>query len=72
MFANFYTCYSSDSFGGHFWSLDRLILYFWNRYRYFQILFTDVWPVADIRLATDTDILKLAYQYIFRYLNCFG
>jgi len=29
--------------------------------RYFQ--FTDICPVADIRLVTDTDIPKFAYRY---------
>jgi len=27
------------------------------------IFFIDIWPAADIRLATDTDILKFAYRY---------
>jgi len=27
--------------------------------------FTDVWPVADLLLTTDTDIPKFAYRYIF-------
>jgi len=25
--------------------------------------FTEIWPAADIRLATDTDIPKFAYRY---------
>jgi len=27
---------------------------------------TDIWPAADIRLATNTDIPKFAYRYICR------
>jgi len=46
--------------------IDRIM--FWNRYRYFHF-FRHIWPVTDIRLATDTDISKLAYRYICRYLN---
>jgi len=30
---------------------------------------TDIWPVANIRLTTDTDILKFAYRYICQYFN---
>jgi len=30
----------------------------------FKKNFTDIFPAADIRLATDTDILKFAYRYI--------
>jgi len=33
------------------------------------IFFTDIWPAADIRLATETDIPKFAYRYIYRYFN---
>jgi len=28
----------------------------------FSNFFTDIWPAADIRLATDTDIPKFAYR----------
>jgi len=28
----------------------------------FKKIFTDIWPAADIRLATHTDIPKLAYR----------
>jgi len=31
--------------------------------------FTDIWTVADILLTTDTDILKFASRYIYRYFN---
>jgi len=31
----------------------------------FKKIFTDIWPVANIRLATDTDIPKFAYRYNF-------
>jgi len=46
-----------------------------NRYNFFETdtdicnFFTDIWPPTDIRMATDTDILKFAYRYIFRYLT---
>jgi len=40
---------------------------FWNRYQYFQEIFTDIWPAADIWLATDTNISKFAYQYFYQY-----
>jgi len=29
----------------------------------FSIFLTDIWPVANILLTTDTDILKFAYRY---------
>jgi len=48
---------------------DRQILFCWNRYRYFQKIFTYIWPIANIWLATDTDIPKFDYRYIFRYFN---
>jgi len=35
----------------------------------FSNFFTDIWPAADIRMATDTDILKFACRYICRYFN---
>jgi len=44
-------------------SRNRSISFFGNLYRYFQLFFT------NIRLATDTDIPKFAYQYFCRYLT---
>jgi len=44
-------------------------IFFLNRYPYFQIFFTDLWPVANILLTTETDIPKFAYRYICRYFN---
>jgi len=39
-------------------------------YRYYKLDFKGIaWPVADIRLATDIDIPKFAYQYFGRYFN---
>jgi len=45
-----------------------------DRYRFFETVtdifkkkFTDIWPAADIRVATD--IPKLAYRYFRRYFN---
>jgi len=35
----------------------------------FKKLFTDTWPVANIRLTIDTDIPKCAYWYICWYFN---
>jgi len=44
-----------------------------DRYHFLKPIFSifslDIWPVADIRLAIDTDIPKFAYQYTFRYFN---
>jgi len=37
----------------------------------FLIFFTGNWPVADMRLATDTDIPNFAYRYIYRYFKVF-
>jgi len=41
-----------------------------DRYHFFETdtdifknFFTDIWPSADIRLATDTDVSKFAYRY---------
>jgi len=31
--------------------------------------FTDIWPVVNILLTTDTDIPKFAYRFICRYFN---
>jgi len=47
----------------------RSISFFWKTDTDISIFFTDIWPAADIRLVTDTDIPKFAYRYIFRYLN---
>jgi len=35
----------------------------------FSKFFTDIWPTADIRLTTDTDIPKFAYRCFCRYFN---
>jgi len=35
----------------------------------FKKIFTYIWPVSVIQLATDTDIPKFAYRHIFRYFN---
>jgi len=45
-----------------------------DRYHFFdtdilKIFSTDIWPVPDFRLATDTDISKFAYRYVRRYFN---
>jgi len=34
----------------------------------FKIFSTDIWPAADIWLATNTDILKFAYRYFNKVL----
>jgi len=45
-------------------SRDRPISLFLKPTQIFSILFlTDIWPSADIRLATDTDIPKFVYRY---------
>jgi len=41
-----------------------------DRYHFFETV-TDICPVANIRLATDTDIPKFAYRYICRYKKLF-
>jgi len=44
-----------------------------DRYNFLKLFliffFTDTWPTADIRMATDTDISNFAYRYICRYFN---
>jgi len=47
-----------------------------DRYHFFETdidifknIFTDIWPAADIRLATDTDIPKFAYRCFCRYFD---
>jgi len=35
----------------------------------FKTFFTDIWPVTDIRLTTDTDVSKFAHRCICRYLK---
>jgi len=35
----------------------------------FKIFFTDICPAANIRLATDTNVPKFAYRYIYRYFK---
>jgi len=48
---------------------DRPILFFETDNDIFKTFFTDIRPVADIRLAIDTDIPKFAYRYTCRYFN---
>jgi len=39
----------------------------------FSVFFTDIWPVTDIRLATDTNIPKFVYPMFSDILTkCFG
>jgi len=35
----------------------------------FSIFFPNICQAADIRMATDTDIPKFAYRYIYQYFN---
>jgi len=35
----------------------------------FKKIFIDIWPVADIRLATNTNISKFAFRYNCQYFN---
>jgi len=44
---------------------DRYLFFWTDTFNFF----TDIWPVADIRSATDTVISKFAYRHICRYFN---
>jgi len=51
-------------------SRDRPIPFFETDTDIFNLIFfTDIWLVADIRLATDTDIPNFVYRYICRYFS---
>jgi len=43
--------------------------YFFKLIQILKKIFTDIWPVADILLTTETEIPKFAYRYVCLYFN---
>jgi len=50
-------------------SRDRPVSFVFFETDIFKNFFTDIWSAADVLLTIDTDILKFAYRYIWRYFN---